>query len=805
MPATSPPFLSYRDDVSPLVPQRTRRRGIVLSCAECRRLKLKCSRDFPCNNCVKKGCAAICPAGSLTTGRGNRFVLANTEVLHDKINELANRVRQLEDALEASHSLHSLEPHPLLTDDLLRIKRPLERDRADYVPVKEERAEGTDTIDALGSLSISQNGRANFFGQTANSWYLLKNEDGSSEEEESPDSESLMPSDAAWLQHAFPFATVVTSMAESQRLELLEALPPKSYGKALCDIYFRHAAWMYTPISENEFYGTVFEPIYQHDKALSNTTASHRLAVLYMVLALGTLLDLNRPPHSPDAMHYYQLGRAALALESVLEEQSISAVRALLLLCHFMFLSEMGPPRWVVMGIVVKLAMSIGLHRDSGRWNLSLEETQKRRELFYEIFTYDYWQCLTFGRPPSFSLIHVDCEFPFDVTEDEKGHPETTFRAWKHRFTAQCMTQVMDEAFSAKSPRYKIIQKLDKRVRNWYVPPILRTPSYEGVRNDKESDQPSLELTMQRFTTFAIKEMTLFYMHRGFFARALEDNPTDPMASKYAESVLAAYRGACTFVGVIEGLFNQHQALLERMWFFFTHLFSCAIVLGTIAAKPQLSVAPSAVVYLESAYNLFSRVSDSSRKAKILPILQNLREKAHSSQINIKHPHPPEGNGIKVDMDGIYALGGITRLVARKSTSPTSSQTGSISPVSQPASPHYSIRDASIFQSQRHPHTHPSVQSTWPTFNQSTLPDMDPFQSQYLATSPVQQDTHYSYGNMYQDAPPSTPLEVIPGFYGYPSSTSTLSTSMQMTPADNGMLSAPDVTTSWHNFIAQYK
>lgn len=30
--------------------------------------------------------------------------------------------------------------------------------------------------------------------------------------------------------------------------------------------------------------------------------------------------------------------------------------------------------------------------RDSGRWKMDPEETQKRRELFYEIFTYDLWQ-----------------------------------------------------------------------------------------------------------------------------------------------------------------------------------------------------------------------------------------------------------------------------------------------------------------------------------------------------------------------------------------------------------------------------
>lgn len=67
---------------------------------------------------------------------------------------MANRVRQLEDALQESHSWHSAESHPLLTDDLLQIKRPLERDGADQISVKEERTEGPDAIDALGSLSV---------------------------------------------------------------------------------------------------------------------------------------------------------------------------------------------------------------------------------------------------------------------------------------------------------------------------------------------------------------------------------------------------------------------------------------------------------------------------------------------------------------------------------------------------------------------------------------------------------------------------------------------------------------------------
>ena len=66
---------------------------------------------------------------------------------------LANRVRQLEDGLAESHLHNSHTPHPLLSEELLQIKRPLERERQD-VPQVDEKPETEDTIDSLGSLCV---------------------------------------------------------------------------------------------------------------------------------------------------------------------------------------------------------------------------------------------------------------------------------------------------------------------------------------------------------------------------------------------------------------------------------------------------------------------------------------------------------------------------------------------------------------------------------------------------------------------------------------------------------------------------
>lgn len=141
---------------------------------------------------------------------------------------------------------------------------------------------------------------------------------------------------------------------------------------------FDRSILRYNPISEKD-YLEIFRHVYDPD-AFDEPIPAHDLGVLCIVLAIGTLVDLKRPAHSPEAMAFYHLARGAISIDSVLEEQSITAIQALvsnlssspllrsvenfvhqLLICHFMFLSEISSPRWAIMGMVVKLAQSVSI------------------------------------------------------------------------------------------------------------------------------------------------------------------------------------------------------------------------------------------------------------------------------------------------------------------------------------------------------------------------------------------------------------------------------------------------------------
>lgn len=702
----STPSPKRRDPSPGPEPAKKRRRGATrLSCAECRRLKLRCDRGIPCGSCLKRGCGAICPDGSLTTGLGNRFVLASTQELHEKITELCSRVRDLEDALRASHSQNSTEPHPLLTDALLLVKAPLQRESPprNLTTINQQEEENNpDVIDSFGTLAINSSGHTNYYGQFANSWCFLQNEmeDEPKDDPRSHDLRNILPAEILQFSGSLPLAPVVRPSLDTVKERLRNFhwyLPTAEKAAELRDIYFNYAAWLYNPISLSDFNSTVYSVLFNSQASLAindepNIVRSHRLSVMFMVLAIGSLMDTRLPSYNVEAEKYHQLARAALFQNSIFDEPTLGTVQALYLMSFYLFFADRqgssGGSRWAIMGMAVKLAQSIGLHRDTGRWKLDTSETQRRREVFWELYVHDSWQCITYGRPPAFSTTQVDCKMPFP----HDPSVDNAFSAWKHNFSSECIAAVHDQVFGAKTPTYATILQLDRKLRAYQVPPVLQIAGFGGTSSEPNLGPypDSIPLTLQRHLVLAIREINLLYMHRGFFARALSDHPKDPLGSPYGSSVIAAYRSAGSLIALMRNLHSQLREPLERMWFLWTHMFSCAIILGSIVTRsPSLSLAPSALVQLDSACALFSKAAKGFRAEKVLEIMVKLREKAHASLQAFKEGKgSPLTRGVVLsddeEEDELSMLGGKTRLVGKGSalTRPVSPQMIQESPTS---------------------------------------------------------------------------------------------------------------------------
>ncbi|KJA16557.1 hypothetical protein HYPSUDRAFT_80028 [Hypholoma sublateritium FD-334 SS-4] len=657
-----------------------RNRGAV-SCAECRRLKIKCDKQIPCQSCQRRGCAALCPNGSLATGQGTRFVLAATEHLHRRIANLSGRIRQLEDALSALHAKHSTDPHPLLHEDLIHIA---ERD-GEMEGTGEDGtgppAQTAEVLDAFGTLSISEHGISRFFGPTGGSEsLLLANLDSSHDSPEdisTPDSmqgskSPMNMGDISLFSQSFPF-TPMGQPADVQ--ELIEShLPTYERTMVLCETYFAQVSWIFRGLTRIQLIDDMIPVIYKRQAALPGEDYSgpHDLALLFVILAIGALVG--DEPSNALGEHFHQVSRAAISLQPVLEKPSIVTIQALHLMSIYNAMSGSDlksetsmEMTWSLITLASHLSQTIGLHRDSARWGLSPKMVQRRRILFWDLFVADVWQSLNTGRPPSFSLAYIDCSYP-QYGADEGGFG-TAFEIWQCRFAAECVADVTARTLTAEAPSYATIMDLDRKVREFPLP--------EGMAAASSDD---LSASFQRCVLDHIRETVLMYIHRSFFAQAIIEHPVNPLKSIYAPSFLAAYRASSTILKSIREQFNVWPNTSARFWTMWTFAFSAAVVFGTVVTRgPRSPLAQSAMTELEQACILFSKASAYSIRAmkalrRIKPILTKLSEKARYALATAQNaPETPEEAGllwnIKQDDksdDELSIFAGHTRFVSAK-------------------------------------------------------------------------------------------------------------------------------------------
>lgn len=149
------------------------------------------------------------------------------------------------------------------------------------------------------------------------------------------------------LSAVFPFG-VGCAPASEKYIEamnvLFELLPPRPRAWALCETYMEQASWLFRPLKRDEIIDDVFTPIYTAKKQREDPNFSvekrlnispHKMAVMFMVFAQGSLVDLTLPPYNTEADNYHHYGRAALSLRSVFDSPAIETVQAIVLMAYY--------------------------------------------------------------------------------------------------------------------------------------------------------------------------------------------------------------------------------------------------------------------------------------------------------------------------------------------------------------------------------------------------------------------------------------------------------------------------------------
>ncbi|KAI9440996.1 hypothetical protein H4582DRAFT_1940839, partial [Lactarius indigo] len=732
-----------------------RNRGEI-SCAECRRLKIKCDKQIPC-----------------------QFVIAATEHLHRRIDRMGDRIRELEDALAGS----------LLVDT----EKPEEQPQ-------ESEDEGADEITkSLGTLTVSDHGISRFFGFTGGSdLLLLENDDSAgspSQTTESDSSRSSLPLHLQRFSESFPFTPTGTVKQNIDTIR--DYLPPWDLALAMAESYLANATWIFRSITRQQLINEMLPAIYGKQTVYADDySGPHDLALLFSVFALGSVVDVSLPNSTSESEgeHYKQLALAALCQQPVLVKPSVVTIQTLHI--SAVYSAMLGgdvsggettlESTWSLVAIACYLAQTV--HRDPARWESDPRIVQRRRLVFWDLFLADSWNALITGRPPSFNRAFVDCKFPQegDVPANLDPGEVSSLGAWMFRFGFEGPAEIVARTLTSAPPRYSTIQELDRKVHEFRVPP----ETLQAMRGGPGVDPRSVPVpaSMTAFLLSNIQDVLLLYLHRNFFIQALIEDPEDPIRSQYAPSFLTTVRASKNILRTIEEQLPIQPVIFSRFWTIWTFTFSAAVVFAFIATHgPRSPLANDAIIELDRAYTLIEVASQTNYRAKrALVILNRMREKAHRALEAVRDtPQPPQPDGavhsvkqeeieddfvVFAGRSRVFRPGGnvtpAPQVVPTQQQDPTH-QHDRVPPHDEHAAAGDPLATTRITSRRSIPHLPHRTTRTSTTNTNTTSTDIHPEQPQYTLEA-VPPPSHYVTDPYIAYAPPSHPQASYPQQALYP-------------------------------------
>ncbi|KAJ5819863.1 hypothetical protein N7474_005454 [Penicillium riverlandense] len=317
-----------------------------------------------------------------------------------------------------------------------------------------------DLTDGMAALSIKPEG-AGYFGASS----------------------SVVPLRALF-DHGFDLNIPVRSASSGGvplKAQLLETAPSGLIEQAFIDAYFLNYHTSYPFVHEASFRAQF------HDPSLRAHGTSWQI-LLNTVLALGAW-SIGDDSSDLD-ITFYQEARGYLQQASVFETGNLTLVQALLLLSNYAQKRNKPNTGWNYLGLAVRMAMSLGLHKEFPGWKISLLQREIRRRLWWGVFIFDSGAAKTFGRPillPEDSVmdakhvlnIHDDALTPVTTTLPPEEPGPTLYSGLIAQARFHLLTNsVYQRLISSPSPTPEETLNLQKPMEEWYngLPSYIQHP-----------------------------------------------------------------------------------------------------------------------------------------------------------------------------------------------------------------------------------------------------------------------------------------------------------------------------------------
>ncbi|KAH8896266.1 hypothetical protein GQ53DRAFT_852327 [Thozetella sp. PMI_491] len=471
-----------------------------LACSECRRRKLRCDRISPCGSCIRRGDAESCtyerPATGLEHERERRL-------------QAETRLEQLEQIVYQLAARHG---------DPLADHAPA----AAYSQEIEAQSVGgpIDTISArVSSDNLTYNGSTHWSAMLEDIQELR-----SSIVHDGPSSPEIELTEKEGPGTGLIFGCGISPSSNFQDV-LMIYLPQKQDADRLISIYFRAKA-VAAPFVHSLQFLRQYQAFWDNPGGASPLWTSMLFSVLYV--ATYTL----RRGKGCESVDYRFSSAAAqcLAIGEYFRPKRF-AVESLLLYAHAQCLtshelpSDIGP----LFGVLVRLASSMGYHREPDMTSQSPFEKEMRRRTWSACMQLDLLVSFHLGLPSGVQFPTWDTTAPRNLLDsdfDESSmvlpspRPETEitgilFYITKHRFMAvfeKILRHVLGNMTNTDSPVYAEVDVLDAELQGVYdaLPEILRP------RTMAQSIIDSADVIITRLTVSFLYKKCRCVLHRPY-------------------------------------------------------------------------------------------------------------------------------------------------------------------------------------------------------------------------------------------------------------------------------------------------
>ncbi|KAI0180830.1 hypothetical protein GGR52DRAFT_577567 [Hypoxylon sp. FL1284] len=408
---------------APVLPLQKRRR-VTRACDECRRKKIKCDGKQPCTHCqvYSYDCTYDKPSN-----RRRNPAPQYIEALENKLLRAETLLRKFMPDVDLND--------PTLDPAVQQEFRIREQARMRAATTKGKHSSSSSSLDAqlhsmierVNNLDLDEKGDYDFQGNSSGSAFFKRMKEHF---------RSLLgrdyqipflprpPRPAGMAAFDYPHPPSV-SRAPPNQVPSVYTLPPKPRALALCSESLHNATCLLRIVHIPTFY-KMLDGLYAMSADMLDREDNRRsLALAYSVMALGCMYNIPEkdsadvPPYkisADEAIKYYSSAR--VLLQDITECRDLTSLQALLFMVLFVQSISNLSTCYGFVGIALRSALRMGLHRHLPHMKINPIESETRRRVFYICRQVDTYVSALLGFPLLLNDEDIDQPLPTPVNDE---------------------------------------------------------------------------------------------------------------------------------------------------------------------------------------------------------------------------------------------------------------------------------------------------------------------------------------------------------------------------------------------------